>query len=76
MFINGPTGTGKEVLSQFVHDRSTRSTGPFVAINCAAIPENMLEAILFGHEKGAFTGASAANVGIFRAADGGTLLLD
>ncbi len=76
VFINGPTGTGKEVLSQFVHDRSTRSTGPFVAINCAAIPENMLEAILFGHEKGAFTGASAANVGIFRAADGGTLLLD
>ena len=76
VFINGPTGTGKEVLSRFVHDRSSRKTGPFVGINCAAIPENMLEAILFGHEKGAFTGASTANKGIFRAADTGTLLLD
>ncbi len=76
VFINGPTGTGKEVLSQFIHLKSTRSKGPFVPINCAAIPENMLEAILFGHEKGSFTGASTANKGIFRAADGGTLLLD
>ena len=76
VFINGPTGTGKEVLSRFVHDKSNRSSGPFVGINCAAIPENMLEAILFGHEKGAFTGASTANKGIFRAADKGTLLLD
>ena len=76
VFINGPTGTGKEVLSQFIHLKSGRSKGPFVPINCAAIPENMLEAILFGHEKGSFTGASTANKGIFRAADGGTLLLD
>ena len=76
VFINGPTGTGKEVLSRFVHERSNRNLGPFVGINCAAIPENMLEAILFGHEKGAFTGASTANKGIFRAADQGTLLLD
>jgi len=76
VLINGPTGTGKEVLSKFVHVNSSRSSGNFVAINCAAIPENMLEAMLFGHEKGAFTGASAANQGIFRAANGGTLLLD
>lgn len=75
-FVNGPTGTGKEVLSRFVHDMSNRKAAPFVAINCAAIPENMLEAVLFGHEKGAFTGASVANKGIFRAADHGTLLLD
>ena len=76
VFINGPTGTGKEVLSRFIHNHSSRSDQAFVAVNCAAIPENMLEAILFGHEKGAFTGASSANKGIFRAADGGTLLLD
>ena len=76
VFINGPTGTGKEVISRFVHEKSSRNEGPFVGINCAAIPENMLEAILFGHEKGAFTGASTANKGIFRAADKGTLLLD
>ncbi len=76
VFINGPTGTGKEVLSKFIHSNSSRSNSPFVGINCAAIPENMLEAILFGHEKGAFTGASSPNKGIFRAADGGTLLLD
>ena len=76
VFINGPTGTGKEVLSKFIHNNSDRRDNPFVAINCAAIPENMLEAILFGHEKGAFTGASSPNKGIFRAADGGTLLLD
>ena len=76
VFINGPTGTGKEVLARFVHNHSSRGEQPFVAVNCAAIPENMLEAILFGHEKGAFTGASSANKGIFRAAEGGTLLLD
>ena len=76
VFINGPTGTGKEVLSKFIHNNSDRRHNPFVGINCAAIPENMLEAILFGHEKGAFTGASSPNKGIFRAADGGTLLLD
>ena len=76
VFINGPTGTGKEVLAKFIHNHSEREAAPFVAVNCAAIPDNMLEAILFGHEKGAFTGASNANKGIFRAADGGTLLLD
>lgn len=76
VFINGPTGTGKEVLARQVHATSSRKDAPFVAINCAAIPENMLEAILFGHEKGSFTGASTANRGIIRAADGGTLLLD
>ena len=76
VLINGPTGTGKEVLARFIHARSPRAEKPFVAINCAAIPENMLEAMMFGHEKGAFTGASVANIGIFRAADGGTLLLD
>ena len=76
VLINGPTGTGKEVLSRFIHDRSERRTGPFVAINCAAMPEAMLEALLFGHKKGAFTGATEASEGFFRAADGGTLLLD
>ncbi|MGX0974921.1 two-component system response regulator FlrC [Roseovarius sp. MBR-51] len=76
VFINGPTGSGKEVLSRLIHQASPRADKPFVAINCAAIPENMLEAILFGHEKGAFTGANTANKGYLRAADGGTLLLD
>ena len=76
VFVNGPTGTGKEVLAKFIHNHSERADAPFVAVNCAAIPDNMLEAILFGHEKGAFTGASTANKGIFRAAEGGTLLLD
>ena len=76
VFINGPTGSGKEVLANYLHENSPRKNEPFVAVNCAAIPENMLEAILFGHEKGAFTGASYANKGIFRAADKGTLLLD
>ena len=76
VFINGPTGSGKEVLANYLHEHSNRKDAPFVAVNCAAIPENMLEAILFGHEKGAFTGASNANKGIFRAADNGTLLLD
>ena len=76
VFVNGPTGTGKEVLAKFVHNHSSRTAAPFVGVNCAAIPENMLEAILFGYEKGAFTGASTSNKGIFRAADSGTLLLD
>ena len=76
VFINGPTGSGKEVLANYLHENSNRKGQAFVAVNCAAIPENMLEAILFGHEKGAFTGASNANKGIFRAADKGTLLLD
>lgn len=76
VFINGPTGSGKEVLSRLIHAASGRADKPFVAINCAAIPENMLEAMLFGYEKGAFTGATGANQGHIRAADGGTLLLD
>lgn len=76
VFVNGPTGSGKEVLSRYIHDHSARKDAPFIAINCAAIPENMLEAMLFGHEKGSFTGATAAGKGYFRAAHGGTLLLD
>lgn len=76
VLINGPTGTGKEVLSHFIHKRSPRAAAPFIAINCAAMPETMLEAMLFGHQKGAFTGANAAAEGFFRAAHGGTLLLD
>ena len=76
VLINGPTGTGKEVLARTIHLNSSRRDGPFVAINCAALPESMLEAMLFGHTKGAFTGASSGGDGFFRAADGGTLLLD
>ena len=77
IFINGPYwGRVKKFWPNLSIINQTGGTRPFVAVNCAAIPENMLEAILFGHEKGAFTGASAANKGIFRAADGGTLLLD
>ena len=76
VLINGPTGTGKEVLSNFIHRCSQRADKPFIGVNCAAIPETMLEAMLFGHEKGSFTGANAAGEGFFRAADGGTLLLD
>lgn len=76
VLINGPTGTGKEVLSRFVHSRSARADKPFIAVNCAAMPETMLEAMLFGYQKGAFTGANAASEGFIRAADGGSLLLD
>ncbi len=76
VLITGESGTGKEVYSRFVRDNSARSVQPFVAINCAAIPENMLEATLFGYEKGAFTGAAAAHAGKFEQAQGGTLLLD
>ncbi|KQN92364.1 Fis family transcriptional regulator [Sphingomonas sp. Leaf231] len=76
VLINGPTGTGKEVLARTIHLNSERRDGPFIAINCAALPETMLEAMLFGHQKGAFTGASSGGEGFFRAADGGTLLLD
>ena len=76
VMITGDSGTGKEVLSHYIHKQSPRSAAPFVAINCAAIPENMLEATLFGYEKGAFTGAYKASVGKFEQAQGGTLLLD
>ncbi|GLZ85920.1 sigma-54-dependent Fis family transcriptional regulator [Metapseudomonas resinovorans] len=76
VLISGESGTGKEVLAQYIHQQSTRATGPFIAINCAAIPDNMLEATLFGHEKGAFTGAIASAPGKFEMADGGTILLD
>jgi two-component system response regulator FlrC len=76
VLLNGESGTGKEVLARFIHGRSKRHAGPFVAVNCAAIPEQMLEALLFGHEKGAFTGAQARSVGKFVQANGGTLLLD
>lgn len=76
VLLEGPTGTGKEVLARFVHRLSVRREGPFVAVNCAAMPEAMLEALLFGHRKGAFTGAAEAGEGLFRAADKGTLLLD
>jgi len=76
VLVEGETGTGKEGLARFVHAQSARRDGPFVAINCAALPEAMVEAMLFGHVKGAFTGAVGEVEGLFRAADGGTLLLD
>jgi transcriptional regulator with GAF, ATPase, and Fis domain len=76
VLIRGETGSGKELIAKELHKRSNRSDGPFVAINCGAIPENLLESELFGHEKGAFTGAHAANAGKFQTADGGTLFLD
>ncbi len=76
VMVLGPSGSGKEVLAQYVHHNSDRADGAFVAINCAAIPENMLEATLFGYEKGAFTGAIQASPGKFEQAQGGTILLD
>ncbi|MFV9682848.1 sigma-54-dependent response regulator transcription factor FleR [Pseudomonas sp. NY15367] len=76
VMITGESGTGKEVLARYIHQQSPRASGPFIAINCAAIPDNMLEATLFGHEKGAFTGAVTAQPGKFELADGGTILLD
>jgi len=76
VLILGESGTGKEVLARYIHARSARKDQAFVAINCAAIPENMLEAVLFGHEKGAYTGAHASAPGKFEQANGGTLLLD
>ncbi len=76
VMISGESGTGKEVLARFIHEHSPRKKKPFIALNCAAIPENMLEAMLFGHEKGAFTGAYNSAPGKFEQANGGTLLLD
>ena len=76
VLISGESGTGKEVLARYIHQHSRRASQPFIAINCAAIPDNMLEATLFGHEKGSFTGAIAAQAGKFEQADGGTILLD
>lgn len=76
ILITGESGVGKEVIAKYVHRRSRRADRPFISINCAAIPENLLESELFGHEKGAFTGAVARRIGKFEEADGGTLLLD
>jgi DNA-binding NtrC family response regulator len=76
ILITGESGTGKEVLARYLHDHSRRKDKPFISINCAAIPENLLESELFGHERGAFTGAVARRIGKFEEADGGTLLLD
>src|SRR5438094_920137 len=76
VLITGESGTGKEVLARFVHGKSNRSRGAFISVNCAAIPEHLLESELFGHEKGSFTGAIARRIGKFEEANGGTLLLD
>jgi DNA-binding NtrC family response regulator len=76
ILITGESGVGKEVMARYVHKRSRRADRPFISVNCAAIPENLLESELFGHEKGAFTGAVARRIGKFEEADGGTLLLD
>ena len=76
VLITGESGTGKEVMSRYIHQKSKRSGGPFISLNCAAIPETLLESELFGHEKGAFTGAIARRIGKFEEANSGTLLLD
>ena len=76
VLITGESGVGKEVIAKYIHEQSQRANGPFVALNCAAIPETLLESILFGHEKGSFTGASKTQAGKFEQAHGGTLFLD
>lgn len=76
ILITGETGVGKELIARYIHDHSALSAGPYVTVNCAALPENMIESILFGYEKGAFTGAYATYIGKFEQAHGGTLLLD
>ncbi len=76
ILVTGESGTGKEILARHVHARSNRAAKPFISVNCAAIPDNLLESELFGHEKGSFTGAVARRIGKFEEADGGTLLLD
>ncbi len=76
VLITGESGTGKEIMSRYMHKKSKRKDGPFIAVNCAAIPENLLESELFGHEKGAFTGANGRRIGKFEESNGGTLLLD
>ena len=76
ILITGESGTGKEVMSRYIHQKSKRAKGPFISLNCAAIPESLLESELFGHEKGSFTGAAARRIGKFEEANGGTLLLD